>query len=79
MNFSSKINENEKVTIIIGSVYVTVSAPLNNIGTPIVCNNFNIKLNKMERVVFNKIFSDHSIDRDLGNNSNFLNSLSLDY
>lgn len=59
---------------------VSVSAPLNKYGTPITDRAlFDTKLNWIERKIFHKIFSDHNVDRDLMENSEFLTNLDLHY
>lgn len=63
-----------KVTII------SVSAPLNKFGTPVANKKiFDTRLNWLEKIFFHKIFSDHNVDKDLCENSEFLTNLSMDY
>lgn len=58
---------------------VIVSAPLNKFGTPIANKNlFESRLNWLEKILFNKFFSNHNVDKDLCENSEFLINLKLD-
>lgn len=64
----------KKVTVI------SVSAPLNKLGTPIANRKvFDARLNWLEKIFFHKIFSDHNVDKDLCENSEFLTNLSMEY
>lgn len=58
---------------------VSVSAPLNKSGTPITNQAFDTQLNWIEKIFFHKIFSNHNVDKDLCENSDFLSNLDLHY
>lgn len=59
---------------------VSVSAPLNNFGTPIANKKvFDSRLNFIEKIFFHKIFSNHNVDKDLCENSEFLTNLNMHY
>ena len=59
---------------------VSVSAPLNKKGIPIINKHvFESRLNWLEKIFFHNIFSDHNVDKDLCENSKFLTNLCLDY
>ena len=59
---------------------ISVSAPLNEFGTPIANRKiFDSRLNWLEKIFFYKIFSDHNVDKDLCENSEFLINLNMKY
>lgn len=62
---------NRKVSII------SVSAPINISGAPITSPEFQQGLNIVEAKLFNYIFSNHKVDKDISPNSTFLKNINL--
>ena len=62
---------NRKVSII------SISAPINISGAPITSPEFNQGLNIVEAKLFNYIYSNHKVDKDISPNSNFLKNINL--